>query len=267
MTNKKLSVSKQCMLLSLCRSRLYYKHEDPKQTDLEIMQLIDKIHALHPYYGVPRMTRMLREQGFVLGKWKVRRLMRKMCIQVLYPKRRTTKPAPGNETYPYLLRNMQIDRVNKVWEMDITYLPMKRGFMYLAAIIDVYSRCIVGWDISNTMEAEWCSSIVSQAIERHGIPEVFNTDQGSQFTSKVFTENLKNHNVKISMDGRGRATDDIYIERFWRSLKYEDIYLNAYDTPCDLRKGVTDYIYFYNNVRPHQSLQYRRPINVFKAIA
>ena len=176
----------------------------------------------------------------------------------------TTVSAPEHKKYPYLLRGLTIDHPNQVWEMDITYIPMRHGFMYLAAIIDVFSRCIMGWGLSNTMEAEWCAEIAGEAFQLHGRPEIFNTDQGSQFTSEVFTKTLigedaDNPKLEISMDGRGRATDDIYIERFWRSIKYENIYLNAYETGVDLYEGVNNYINFYNYSRPHKSIGYQTP--------
>ena len=195
---------------------------------------------------------------------RVRRLMHLMRIEALFPHPRTTVSAPEHKKYPYLLRGLTIDHPNQVWEMDITYIPMRKGFMYLAAIIDVFSRRIMGWGLSNTMEAEWCAEIAEEAFRLHGRPEIFNTDQGSQFTSEVFTKTLigedaDNPKLEISMDGRGRATDDIYIERFWRSIKYENIYLNAYETGVDLYEGVKNYINFYNYSRPHKSIGYQTP--------
>ena len=192
-----------------------------------------------------------------------------MDIHTIYPHRNTITPSLYDRKFPYLLRGLKIDHCNQVWEMDITYIPMKKGFMYLAAIIDVYSRYIVGWGISNTMETEWCMEIVKEAFRKYGRPEIFNTDQGSQFTSKDFTDMLIGEDesyplVRISRDGRGRATDDIYIERFWRSIKQENIYLNAYETGTDLWKGVSEYMLYYNTARPHASLNQQKPLKIYK---
>lgn len=224
-----------------------------------------------PYYGVRRIMAELQRRGYGVGEKRVQRLMKLMGIEAMYPKPKTTVAAPEHKKYPYLLRGLDIVRPNQVWEMDITYIPMRHGFMYLAAIIDVFSRRIMGWGLSNTMEAEWCAEIAEEAFLRHGRPEIFNTDQGSQFTSEVFIttlvgEELDNQKLKISMDGRGRATDDIYIERFWHSIKYDDIYLNAYEDGVELWHGIDNYIRIYNTKRLHQSLDYQTPDEVYKKV-
>ena len=231
-SNPNLSIQQQCLLLGLARSSFYYKPVGESEHNLKIMRTIDEIYLECPFYGVKRMAAELRRREYPVNVKRVRRLMRLMGIEALYPHPRTTVAAPENKKYPYLLRGLAIDHPNQVWEMDITYIPMRHGFMYLAAIIDVYSRRIVGWGLSNTMEAEWCAEIAEEAFLRHGRPEIFNTDQGSQFTSEVFIrtlvgEDADNPRIRVSMDGRGRATDDIYIERFWRSIKYENIYIRT----------------------------------------
>jgi putative transposase len=261
---KKLNITEQCSLLSISHSGFYYKKALETERNLLIMSVIDKIHTEYPFYGFRRIRIELREYGFNVGKKLIIRLMRLMAIHTIYPKPKTTVPCSENKVYPYLLRGLTIEKVNHVWEMDITYIPMKHGFMYLAAVIDVHSRMILSWQISNTMEAEWCREIVEQAIEKYGSPQIFNTDQGSQFTSVLFTGYLLENKIQISMDGCGRATDDIYIERFWRSIKQEKIYLNAYETGKELYVGVRDYIVFYNSKRPHQSLDYQVPEKFYK---
>lgn len=270
--NPKLSIVQQCMLLNISRSSFYYKPACENEFNLEIMRTMDEIYLECPFYGSRRMVVELGRRGYDVGRKLVRRLMRLMGIEALYPHPKTTVSAPNHKKYPYLLRNLEVDHRNQVWEMDITYVPMRHGFMYLAAVIDVYSRRIMGWGVSNTMEAEWCAEIAAEAFERHGRPEIFNTDQGSQFTSDVFIGTLVGDNpqepkLRISMDGRGRATDDIYIERFWRSIKYENIYLNAYETGMDLYRGIEGYIQFYNTQRPHQSIGNQTPEKFYQEAA
>ena len=237
-----------------------------------IMRIMDEIHLDYPYYGVRRIMAELQRRGYGVGEKRVQRLMKLMGIGAMYPKPKTTVAAPEHKKYPYLLRGLDIVRPNQVWEMDITYIPMRHGFMYLAAIIDVFSRRIMGWGLSNTMEAEWCAEIAEEAFLRHGRPEIFNTDQGSQFTSEAFIKTLvgedpDNPKLRTSMDGRGRATDDIYIERFWRSIKHEDIYLNAYEDGVELWHGIDNYIRIYNTKRLHQSLDYRTPDEVYTKVS
>jgi len=263
-TDKKLSLALQCTLLSISRSGFYYKHCGESQFNLEVMKEIDKIHSDYSFYGFRRIRNELRNRNIKVGKKLVIRLMKLMCIDVTYPKPNTSQPNPDNKIYPYLLRGLKIDKCNQVWEMDITYISMKHGFMYLAAIIDVNSRFVLKWDISNTMEASWCKEIVEKAINTYGSPEIFNTDQGSQFTSNIFTGYLLENNVKVSMDGRGRATDNIYIERLWRSVKQENIYLNAYENGQELYTGLKNYFDFYNNKRGHQSLDYKTPAELYE---
>ena len=265
--NNKLSINKQCEVLQIHRSGVYYRPNGESQHTLDLMLEIDKIHIKWPYYGTRRMTVELQNMGYVVGRKLIRRLMRLMGIEVIYPRQNTSQPNKGHKIYPYLLRGLKIDHINQVWQTDITYIPMKRGFMYLMAVIDVHSRYVLNWSISNSMDAAWCTQVVQQAIEKYGKPEIFNTDQGSQFTSELFTEMLLGNNIKISMDGKGRATDNIYIERLWRNVKQENIYLNAYETGLDLYKGLEEYFYQYNNHRVHQALNYLKPIDIYKNVA
>jgi len=265
--NNKLSINKQCEVLQIHRSGVYYRPNGESQHTLDLMLEIDKIHIKWPYYGTRRMTVELQNMGYVVGRKLIRRLMRLMGIEVIYPRQNTSQPNKGHKIYPYLLRGLKIDHINQVWQTDITYVPMKRGFMYLMAVIDVHSRYVLNWSISNSMDAAWCTQVVQQAIEKYGKPEIFNTDQGSQFTSELFTEMLLGNNIKISMDGKGRATDNIYIERLWRNVKQENIYLNAYETGLDLYKGLEEYFYQYNNHRVHQALNYLKPIDIYKNVA
>lgn len=262
-----LSMVKQCELLQIHRSGLYYKPCGESKFNLQVMFELDKLHLLRPYYGLRRLTAELQKMGYPVGKKLVRRLMRVMGIEAMYPRPRTTQPVQGHKIYPYLLNGLSIHRPNQVWQADITYVPMKRGYMYLMAIIDVYSRYVVGWSVSNSMEAEWCAGVVEEAIAKHGKPEIFNTDQGSQFTSELFTGMLAGHEIKISMDGKGRAIDNIFIERLWRSVKQENIYLNAYETGLELYKGLEAYFHDYNHVRVHQSLDYSVPVKLYKPAA
>jgi putative transposase len=269
--NKDLSISSQCKLLSISHSSYYHVPKGENILNFAIMESIDKIHLAYPFYGVRRIQKELLNYGFKVGKKLIRMLMQLMAIYVIYPKPNTSKSKLEDKKYPYLLRGLSIERCNQVWEMDITYIHIRHGFMYLAAIIDVRSRLVVGWDISNTMEADWCKEIVEKAIGKYGVPEIFNTDQGSQFTSHIFTNYLLDNKVKISMDGRGRALDNIFIERLWRSVKQENIYLNAYENGQELYTGLREYFDFYNRKRPHQSLDYEVPAkfyeNFYKIVA
>ena len=228
---------------------------------------LDKLHLRWPCYGVRRLTAELQNLGYKVGRKLVKRLMQEIAIEAIYPRPKTTQKAEGHKIYPYLLRNLKVERPNQVWQADITYVPMKRGYMYLIAIIDVYSRYVVEWSISNTMEAKWCVEAVNAAIHKYGKPEIFNTDQGSQFTSELFTGNLESNDIKISMDGKGRAIDNIFIERLWRSVKQENIYLKAYETGLELYKGLEEYFKDYNYHRVHQSLNYLKPIELYKNAA
>lgn len=259
-----LSVAKQCELLSLNRSGFYYDPVSESAENLTIMRWLDEQYFETPFYGVLRLTALLVGAGYIANVKKVRRLMKLVGWQTLYQAPRTTMADKKSYKYPYLLKGLEITRRNQVWEIDITYLPMAKGFMYLLAIIDVFTRFIVGWGISNSMTAEWCTSITYEAIETHCKPDIINSDQGSQFTSEVYVELLKNNQIEISMDGKRRAIDNIYIERFWRTIKYEDIYLKTYQNGLSLFKGVSNYIRFYNTKRLHQSLDYKTPEVLYK---
>jgi putative transposase len=226
------------------------------------MKLIDRGYLATPFYGARRMAVWLKKQGYKVNRKRVRRLMRIMGLQAIYRRPKTSKPAPGHKIYPYLLSGMEITRPNQVWAADITYIPMARGFLYLVAIIDWYSRYVLSWRLSNTMDAGFCVDVLGEALGK-GRPGIFNTDQGAQFTSKAFTSLLEQHGVSISMDGKGSYNDNLFIERLWRSVKYEEVYLKAYEDGKDARVGIGDYFRFYNTERPHQSLGYRTPAEVF----
>ncbi len=254
-----LSISTQCQLLTLTRSSFYYIPSGESEENLAIMRQLDRQYFSTPFYGVLRLTALLILAGFKVNKKRVRRLMKLMNWQTIYREPHTTISDKTHYKYPYLLRGLKIERCNQVWAMDITYIPMKTGFMYLTAIIDLHSRYVVQWSLSNTMSAQWCTEVLQEAIKNHGVPEIFNTDQGSQFTSEVFINTLIGNGIKISMDGKGRALDNIFIERLWRSVKYENVYLNVYDNGLSLWKGLEQYFQFYNQERLHQSLDYHTP--------
>jgi len=254
-----ISISTQCDLLMISRSSFYYKPICESEENLKIMRLLDEQYFKTPFYGVLRLTEDLKKKGYFVNKKRVKRLMRLINWQTIYREPRTTVSNKSHYKYPYLLKVLKIERSNQVWAMDITYIPMRKGFMYLVAIIDLHSRYVVGWSLSNSMTAEWCAEVLEEATLKFGKPEIFNTDQGSQFTSEVFINVLKSNEIQISMDGKGRALDNIFIERFWKSVKYEDIYLNVYETGIDLYKGLTRYFKFYNYERLHQSLDYEIP--------
>lgn len=262
-----LSIVKQCELLNVGRSGLYYTPVKESKENLSIMRVLDEQYLKTPFYGVERLLVLLVVKGFTVNRKRVRRLMKVMGWQTLYCTPRTTRIDPAAYKYPYLLRGLAIERKNQVWAIDITYLPMKNGFMYLCAIIDLHTRYVVGWGVSNSMTAEWCSEIVSYAIERNGIPEIINSDQGSQFTSEIYIGLLKENGIQISMDGKGRAIDNIFIERLWRTVKYEHIYLHAYEDGLTLYKGLQNYFSFYNDERRHQSLQYETPLTMYQRAA
>ena len=263
----KLSVDKQCDLLSIHRSGLYYKPCEETPLNLDLMQVIDREYTRLPLYGVPRMTEHLKQFGYFVNEKRIRRLYHKMAVRAIYPVPRTCVANKEHYKYPYLLRNLVIDHPNQVWATDITYIPMRHGFMYLVAIIDVYSRFVVGWGLSNSQGDEFCIEVLKEAIKRYGKPEIFNSDQGVQFTCKEFIEELSKNDIKISMDGKGRAIDNIFIERLWRSVKYENIYLNAYANGLDLYQGMKEYFDFYNNERVHQSLGYKLPSVLYRQAA
>lgn len=262
-----LSVVQQCDLLSIHRSGLYYTPCEESDENLAIMRLLDEQYFKTPFYGIRRLTAWLQDQGYNVNRKRVKRLMGIMGWKTIFRGYNTSKPGKGYQVYPYLLKGLAINRPNQVWATDITYVPMRKGFMYLCAIIDLHTRYVVNWSISNTMTAEWCTEVLEQAIEVHGKPEIFNSDQGSQFTSEVFTGCLKSNDIQISMDGKGRAIDNIYVERLWRSVKYEHVYLH---TPADgvaLYEGLNSYFTFYNRERLHQSLGYLAPEVLYKRVA
>jgi putative transposase len=254
----------QCILLSISHSGFYYIPATESERNLAMMKIIDQLHTQYPFYGFRRIKIALQGYGFVVGKKLIIRLMKLMNIHTIYPKPKTTVASAEHTVYPYLLRGLKIEQVNQVWETDITYIAMAKGYMYLSAVMDVYSRMVLSWQISNTMEAAWCKEIVEVAIKNYGCPMIFNTDQGSQYTSSIFVDYLQENHIQISMDGQGRATDNIYIERFWRSVKQEKIYLAAYETGSELYAGLHEYIRFYNEKRPHQSLDYQCPAKIYK---
>ena len=259
-----LSVRRQCAMLGVARSGVYRKPQPANDNVLEAMRRIDALFTARPFFGARRIARTLREEGFPIDRKRVRRLMRLMGIEALGPKPRTSMPAPGHKIYPYLLRDMTIDRPNQVWAADITYIPIGRGFLYLVAVIDWASRAVLSWRLSNTMDASFCVGALEEALARYGKPDIFNTDQGSQFTSADFTGALLATGVRISMDGRGRWMDNVFIERVWRSLKYEDVYLKGYADGREAKAGIGEYFAFYNERRLHQALGYRAPLAVWR---
>jgi putative transposase len=261
--NQQLSISRQCKILDVKRSSYYYSPKPIKPEDLELMRIIDELYLQNPSSGSRSLSRQMRRQGKQVNRKKVQRLMRLMGIEAVYPKPRTTRPHPQHKVYPYLLRNLTIDRPNQVWACDITYIPMARGFMYLIAVMDWHSRKILSWRVSNTMEPAFCIEALEEAIDRYGAPEIFNTDQGSQFTSNAFTQVLKDNQVAISMDGRGRCQDNIFVERLWWTLKHQYIYLHSFDTGKALRRGLAWWIRYYNQERGHSSLDEKTPDEVY----
>jgi len=256
-------VSRQCSLLSIHRSGLYYKPREESLENLAMMRFLDEQYLHTPFYGVERLLALLQRKGYRINVKRLRRLMRLVGWQTLYTEARTTIDSEKAYKYPYLLGKLPVTHSNQVWAVDITYLPMQRGFMYLFAIIDHYSRYVVGWSLSNTMSARWCADTVEQAIAQYGAPTIINSDQGSQFTSDVYVNCLEKHGIAISMDGKGRAIDNVFIERLWRSVKYEHVYLNVHEDGNQLWKGLNDYFRFYNQQRLHQSLNYRTPQEVY----
>ena len=262
-----ISIRKQCDLLSVHRSGLYYAPKGEKPENLEIMRIMDEHYLKHPTEGVIRVQDLLFALGFVVNHKRVRRLLRLMGLMAIYPKRNLSKLGLKKYIHPYLLKGLDINRPNMVWAIDVTYIPMKNGFLYLTAIIDVYSRYIVGWGVSNTLEAEASLLVLKQAIKDHGKPEIINSDQGSQFTCDLWVEYLKEQGIRISMDGKGRAIDNIFIERFWRTLKYDYVYLNPAADGLELYRGIKEYIHYYNNNLHHQGIDRRTPADLYKSAA
>lgn len=260
-----LSIVSQCSLLSVHRSGFYYKPKAESELNLELMRLIDEHYLHHPYKGARRMhTWLTRDKEYKISLNRIERLYyRVMGLQAIMPGKHTSRRCKAHKVYPYLLRNVEITHSNQVWAIDITYIPMEKGFMYLCAIIDLHSRFVVNWSVSNSMDSEWCKETLEEAIEIHGVPEILNTDQGSQFTSEIFTHFVQSNNIKLSMDGKGRATDNAFIERLWRSVKYEKLYLNPPKDGMDLYQKLKDYMEYYNYQRRHQSLSENRPADVY----
>ena len=260
----RLSIRNQCKLLDLQRSTYYYQPQGESEYNLELMRVIDELFTNLPFLGSRQMRRMLVDMGHQVGRGRVRRLMRKMGLMAVFHKPRTSQPHPEHKIYPYLLRKVPIVRRNQVWCSDITYIPMKRGFLYLVTVMDWYSRAVLSWRLSNTMDSDFCVAALEDALNRYGVPEIFNTDQGSQFTSYDFTKTLRDAGVRISMDGRGRWLDNAMIERLWRSLKYECVYLREYETGSDLRRSLAWWFDFYNSRRPHSVFNGQKPMEIFQ---
>jgi putative transposase len=260
-----VSLRRQCVLLGLSRAALYYRPVEVSAYQLELMALIDRQYLHAPFYGARRIAAWLGTQGHTVNRKRVKRLMQLMGLAAIYQRPRTSRPAPEHRIYPYLLRGLVIERINQVWAADICYIPMARGFLYLVAVMDWVSRYVLAWRLSNLLDTSFCIAALEEALSK-GRPEIFNTDQGSQFTGEDFTSVLRAHEVAISMDGRGRFSDNIFVERLWRSLKYEEVYLRAYESVAEARQGIASYFQFYNNERLHQALGYRTPRQVFENI-
>ena len=254
-----LPITKQAKVLRISRGSVYYLPRPVSATDLEVMRRLDRLHLEFPFAGSRMLQALLAAEGCQLGRRHVKTLMKRMGIEALYRHPRTTKPEPGHKIYPYLLRGMEITRPNQVWAMDITYIPMARGFVYLAVVLDWFSRRVLAWRLSITMEASFCVEALQDALARHGKPEIFNTDQGSQFTGSAFTGVLANKGITISMDGKGAWRDNVFVERLWRSIKYEEVYLRAYESVSEARASIGRYLNFYNDRRPHSSLDSATP--------
>ena len=266
----KLPLSRQAELLNISRGTIYYKSRDVSVADLNIMRRLDALHLDYPFAGSRMLRDMLAREGVSIGRRHVRTLMKKMGIEAIYRRPNTSKAAPGHKIYPYLLRGLKIERNNQVWALDITYIPMTRGFIYLAAVVDVCSRRVLSHRISITLETGFCIEALQEALELHGKPEIFNTDQGSQFTSSDFIEVLQRNEISISMDGKGAWRDNIFVERLWRSVKYEEVYLKAYQSVSEARDSIGRYLQFYNTLRPHSALDRQTPDEAYfgsKAIA
>jgi putative transposase len=261
--DSRLTIMRQCELLDLNRSSVYYQPKPIGPDDLALMRRIDELLLLHPFFGSRRLAQMLKREGVSVGRLHVATLMRRMGIEAIYRKKRTSIPGKGHTIYPYLLRDVTIQRANQVWAADITYLPMAKGFAYLVAIVDLYSRKVLAYRVSNAMTSEFCVEALSEALGRYGAPEIFNTDQGSQFTADDFTAPLLAKRVRVSMDGKGRWIDNVFVERLWRSVKYELVYLHAHESIGALKAALREYFKFFNRIRPHQNLDYQTPDEVY----
>jgi putative transposase len=260
-----LPVVRQCQILEIARSSVYYVPQPVSAADLALMRRIDELHLQYPFAGSRMLRDLLRLNGALIGRKHVATLMRRMGVEALYRRPRTTKPHPGHKVFPYLLRHRQITAPNQVWAMDISYIPMRRGFVYLAAVLDWATRRVLAWRLSNSMTVDFCLEAVEAAIRDYGTPEILNTDQGSQFTDNDFVELVQQHDIQISMDGKGSWRDNVFVERLWKSLKYEEVYLHAYDSVGEARKSIQCYFSFYNQRRPHSSLDGRTPDMVYFA--
>jgi putative transposase len=254
-----LSATRQAKALGISQGSIYYLPRPVSAADLALMRRVDELHLDYPFAGSRMLQGLLRGEGHKVGRLKVRNLMKRMGIEAIYRRPNTSKPAPGHKIYPYLLRTLPVTRPNQVWAMDITYIPMARGFVYLAAVVDWYSRRVLSWRLSITLETDFCIEAVNEALARHGKPDIFNTDQGSQFTSIDFIKVLKNATIAISMDGKGAWRDNVFVERLWRTIKYEEVYLHAYRDVPEARAGIGQYLGFYNTKRPHSSLDGQTP--------
>jgi len=262
---KRLPVTRQCGFLELSRSGVYYTPVPVSRRDLELMRQIDEIHLQYPFYGSRKIRHELWQRGYDIGRDTVRSLMRRMGIEALYIKPRLSAGHPSHPIYPYLLRGIEITRPNHVWSADITYIPMARGFCYLVAVMDWASQMVLSWRLSNTLDSAFCVDALEEALSTYGCPDIFNTDQGSQFTSEAFTDILRSHDISISIDGKGRWMDNVFVERLWKSVKYEDIYLKAYGSMKELKKGLADYFQFYNEKRWHNTFDRKTPAMVYCA--
>ena len=258
-----LPIKQQAEVLGISRSTVYYEPRPISEEDLWLMRRLDELHLNYPFAGSRMLRGLLWQQGLEVGRRHIKMLMRRMGIEAIYRKPNTSKPAPGHKIYPYLLRGMAVTRPNQVWAMDLTYIPMARGFIYLAAVVDWFSRRVLAWKLSITMEASFCIEAVEEALSKNEKPEIFNTDQGSQFTSDDFTGLLRKNGIAISMDGKGRWRDNVFVERVWKSIKYEEVYLHAYETVQEARTSIGKYLEFYNSIRPHSSLDGFTPDQVY----
>ena len=258
-----LPVVRQCQLLNLSRSSVYYTPPPVSAGDLALMRRIDELHLHHPFAGARMLRDLLGQEGFIVGRRHVGTLMQKMGIEALYRRPNTSRKHPQQPVFPYLLRGLEITRANHVWAMDITYIPMRKGFVYLAAVLDWATRRVLSWRLSNTLTTDFCLEAVEESLQRYGTPEIFNTDQGSQFTSSDFVELLRHHGIQQSMDGKGRWVDNVFVERLWKSVKYEEVYLHAYDSVAQAKQGLERYFRFYNQRRPHSSLDGQTPDQVY----
>jgi putative transposase len=258
-----LPITQQAEILHISRSTVYYQPHPVSVADLWLMRQIDELHLNYPFAGSRMLRNLLRQQGLEVGRRHIKTLMRRMGVEAIYRRPNTSKPAPGHRIYPYLLRGLAVTRPNQVWAMDITYIPMARGFVYLAAVVDWFSRRVLAWKLSVTMEASFCVEALEEALSKNEKPEIFNTDQGSQFSSEVFTGRLREEGIRISMDGRGRWRDNVFVERIWKSIKYEEVYLHAYASVNEARTSIGRYLEFYNSIRPHSSLGALTPDQVY----